>query len=623
MVVICGLDVNVKNLPYEKAIEYIVKPNEIDVRMLQKTKLLQQCTEIYTTFDMVDYIPSKCRSKTFLVKDVEELQVKLLGQPQSDYMEQLVKENTPLPEKTHIAETVASDVTDNVTENSTDDVTVTEDFVENAEDVFDVGSEDFDMLLQSKDDEIRHRDEIIAKMQSIIENFERQANETATTDEVEQLRNRIAELETTVSEKEAAFATNETAMAAEMCEQLNALQTEISEKDAILADKDRELLEKDNLLTESNRTIESLNVQINNLSANNTDMAAITEQLGNLTNECNVYKSENERQKDDIWALQEELETVKSDCNVRTEENVQYQSTVNELTAQLDEVNNECDSFRAENEKNTLEIAKLKEQIKAERKTFEQDKAEYERALEQYENEQQSSEIVTRLNPYLHGVGKKPVPAFTAKELAQLQKYAYDNISLVCFGSGASIAAGLRGIQTVHNKGDDYFIVDCTGDAWLPTVLHLDKKPGLLVKPNGNIADMVMQRVTTEIVRTNACDDIMLFALDWVAILEKIVKYANGRKTLILLGSVKSFAVKYTMLKLAQVVNTTLIVKADPHSAQNLFWDLLNVPADRITLGVIEYTPVVKQIFDSFVTKYTVKITKTNDITEVLGSREE
>lgn len=619
MVLICGVTADIKKLPYAGAIEYVVKARTIDIKMLAKTKMLQQATEIYATIEAVDYIASQYRSKTFLVKDEKDLIEKLYGQPQSDYMAQ-VAENTVSNDvdnadnkrnkntKLQSSNKTKVKSTDNDTEvqkTSTTGMTYSDGTpVQDSDsaDTFVITDNDYEQLLEEKDREIQTRDTTILSLKDLIKAKDAMLEELTTeltTYSAADLESKLSALEKQLAEKEAEI------------EELHAAGTSANQQQVQELIAEREMCAT--ALTEKETDITLLKNRIADLENQLTQVMQDNATTENTTVNLNVQ----------IESLRNKLTETEQLLQDKTKETERQQVRIDELTEQNARVTELEYAIQVSNEtistKDT-EIQALNAKLKAERVQFEQDKEAYTQMLEEYENNNKCNKIADMLSPHLYYTAKKPeVPRFTSTELKTIASLNLKNISLVSFAGGNTQHAGLCGIQKMLASGDDIVLVDLTGDAWLPSILGLERMATLNNMTKDNIADIVIKKGTIDIIRTRAFNDIQLLDYDWVSILTKLCDFVGERRTYILLSGIRSFAVKYTVMKLMQILATTILVKAEPYVVQNLFWELLGIPANSITLGVFDYVPIVKQMLDKFVNQYRIKVTKGNDVVSVIA----
>ena len=606
MVLICGVSVEKKKLPYVGAIEYVIKPRDVDVKMLAKTRMLQQATEIYATIDAVDYIDSAYRSKTFLIRDATELIEKLYGQPQSDYMAQVASEQkSTIKNKKATKKATETKVDEPVLQYNDGTPVETVDVVN---DVFTMSDTDFEQLLAEKETEIQQKDTVILSLNELIQTKDMlyaELQEEMQTYRASELENRIVELQQQIADKDALIATYDmnNADTATMTQQLQEAladcemcATSLAEKEVLIAELQEKVSMQERQLAQA----------MTDCDANGTEATALQETIISLRTA--------------LTSLETQLDSKEKDIAKYVAQIAEMQNTV----ARTQEYEYEVKTLQEELSKKEKEITAINAKILHERTQFEQDKETYAQMMEDYENNQKASKIADMLSAYIKPVGKDlEIPKFTSAEMKRLKAINLDNISLLCFARGSSQYAGLCGIQSMMSSGDDFVLVDLTGDAWLPSILHLNRMQTLNNVTKNDINSIVIKKGTVDLIRTRAFNDVQLLEYDWVGILEQLKTYVGDRRTYILLGNISTFSVKYTVMKLAFVLATTLMIKAEPYVVQNLFWDLLGIPSQHITLGVFEYVPVVKQMLDKFVKEYPIKVTKGTDVKEVIAQRNE
>lgn len=545
MVLICGLNTDVHTLPYYGAIEYIVKPRDIDVRMLQKTKIMQQCTEIYATFDVVDYIPSIYRCKLFLVKDIAELKERLLGQPQSDYMENLTKE-------------------------AKNGKAITK--IKNQPTTRRVVSADTNIQIAVPKGEVKTESAEIKQLMQTLQEKEALLHEKETM--IESLNSIIESKDIAYTELEAEY---------------NNLTTDTNKSD--IATEQLEKLQKQNSL---------LQEQISDLQ----QQQIAYDSLVKTTDALNATISEKE---EEIQCFKEKAQAYATQINELTAEKEQLMLQLTEMDAQL--------SVSALKENDVLNV--LQEKCNALQQEIEHKDtviAESEKTCNTYKSEletlKQSSTLSEILAPYLNTHTEISIAQFKDNEKEALKNLNLSNVHAICFTLGTAQCDGLRAVQTALRQGGDAIYIDCTGDVWLPSALHLQKKPDFLTDYTTPVKDMVLSFGNNSLLRTYLFNDIRLLTTDWVCVLRRIVEYAHGRTVYFIFGSMNSFAVRHTCLKLSQVLDVTLILHGDPHSAQSLYWTLINVPNDTISLGVYGYRPEIKSVLDSLVNRYKIVVSK-------------
>lgn len=181
-------------------------------------------------------------------------------------------------------------------------------------------------------------------------------------------------------------------------------------------------------------------------------------------------------------------------------------------------------------------------------------------------------------------------------------------------GSGDSLYSMLRNVKSYIEKNNSAIVVDFSNDPFLSTAFakHIKRVNGKkiysidLANSDTNLLEMFTSFSKTKVLFSNLYNDIGLLNLNWVEILKKVDEYAGGKPVIFLFNNINSFAVRYTLSKLATIGTLYVFVKCSPLILTTLYGDINFIPEDRVNIVAMEYIDVVKNVLNVISTKYQV-----------------
>lgn len=172
------------------------------------------------------------------------------------------------------------------------------------------------------------------------------------------------------------------------------------------------------------------------------------------------------------------------------------------------------------------------------------------------------------------------------------------NFTIFASASGDSYYTLMEQVKDIMRSGSDTLFVDFSNDCYLN--VNFQSQPReyslLLDDPNVDPSLLVKEVNGTRYIPTGAFNDISLLTMDWVSVLEKISALAKGRPVILLFNSLNSFAVRYTVSKLATVGALTVFANCNPLIITSLYLELKFIPADRVRVVVMNYINSMEEI---------------------------
>lgn len=199
------------------------------------------------------------------------------------------------------------------------------------------------------------------------------------------------------------------------------------------------------------------------------------------------------------------------------------------------------------------------------------------------------------------------------KEKACLPK-DYSNIEVIACGGGQSL---YRMFDMVKKNMDEskqpYVFIDITGD-YVSTLHYGCKDVALLLKDSltaeieTKFTEGCRKQGSSVIASCDPYHDILLLGVNWGTFLNNVTKlFGNKVRVFILLNSIQSFAVEFTLAKLATILKSYIFVKSSPVLIKYLYGKMNTIPVARgIKWLASDYFESVHSMLSAVSAKYSV-----------------
>jgi hypothetical protein len=220
-----------------------------------------------------------------------------------------------------------------------------------------------------------------------------------------------------------------------------------------------------------------------------------------------------------------------------------------------------------------------------------------------------SPEVQHFLNfmPYVTNYNAKVSDTITPDERAKFGN-PKSEVHIFAAGAGDSMYAMMQEVVKLIEKNPEMLIVDFLNDGYLSIRNKWATKYSMLSLSQSElgISDIVKLNGRTAIIPSTTFNDIALLGIDWGEMLKKIFDFANGKPVLMLFNSISSFAVRYTVSKLASLGSLNVFVKSNPIMIQSTFNDIKYIPPARVRMVALDYIEPVKGIIAKIGQTYNV-----------------
>lgn len=220
-----------------------------------------------------------------------------------------------------------------------------------------------------------------------------------------------------------------------------------------------------------------------------------------------------------------------------------------------------------------------------------------------------SPEVQHFLNfmPYVTNYNAKVSDTITPDERAKFGN-PKSEVHIFAAGAGDSMYSMMQEVVKLIEKNPDMLVVDFLNDGYLSIRNKWATKYSMLslTQSELGISDIVKINGRTAIIPSTTFNDIALLGIDWGEMMKKIYDFANGKPILMLFNSISSFAVRYTVSKLASLGNLNVFVKSNPIMIQSTFNDIKYIPPARVRLVALDYIEPVKGIIAKIGQTYNV-----------------
>lgn len=201
----------------------------------------------------------------------------------------------------------------------------------------------------------------------------------------------------------------------------------------------------------------------------------------------------------------------------------------------------------------------------------------------------------------------------SAEEKAKLPK-DYSNIQVIACGGGDSLYRMLTMVSNNAKESSKPFVfVDLTGD-YINSLHHKCEDVALMFKES--MTEEIKGKITKGCRKVNnsvivSCDpyhDITLLGVNWGIFLNNLVTmFSNKVNIVILLNSIQSFPVEYTLSKLATIIKARIFVQCTPVLIKYLYGKMSTIPVSRsIKWLVSDYFEDAESMLKAVAQKYSV-----------------
>lgn len=186
-------------------------------------------------------------------------------------------------------------------------------------------------------------------------------------------------------------------------------------------------------------------------------------------------------------------------------------------------------------------------------------------------------------------------------------------INIFAHGNGDSVFAMMENIQHFIETNNDAVIVDFSGDYYLRGSFKMGDKSissldtANMTKPIEGLAYKINK---VDLIPTAFYHSIHLLHLDWATIINRLNKYANGRRIIIILGNIGDFSIAYTANKLSTIGQLDIFVKTNPLIISTLLVQIQYMVEKRFRIVALDYIDSLKEYLTRISSKYSVSAHK-------------
>lgn len=201
---------------------------------------------------------------------------------------------------------------------------------------------------------------------------------------------------------------------------------------------------------------------------------------------------------------------------------------------------------------------------------------------------------------------------FTESEKREMGKL-HSSYTIFACSSGDSLYSMMKQVKKYIDKNPNSIIVDLSNDYYLKTRFDIKSNYNSLdITKLSESAELDIVSIfktlggNTKIAPSTLYNDISLLGLNWADFIRRIDEYAGGTNVILLFNNINSFAVRYTISKLATIGKLYVFAKCTPLILSAIFGDIKFIPSDRVNIIALEYIAVVKTILDVISKSYPV-----------------
>ena len=222
-------------------------------------------------------------------------------------------------------------------------------------------------------------------------------------------------------------------------------------------------------------------------------------------------------------------------------------------------------------------------------------------------NDEYSKQLATAQNKVIEFSDRLKTPLLSTAEL-----YGSNALAMIDAAFSASdadsfpqslfvLAAGTqtdsvyiaKQVETLTKMSNGCVIVDLTNDYLVSSVMGVTgKKTSLDFLSGAPVSECSQQMGYSLYFPSGVFNDIALLRVDWVKALACLKSLANGVPIFILLGSICSFAMSYTLTLLSSIAGGLIIAEGSPVNIRTVYGHILFLPATvrLLAYGCIETT---------------------------------
>lgn len=164
----------------------------------------------------------------------------------------------------------------------------------------------------------------------------------------------------------------------------------------------------------------------------------------------------------------------------------------------------------------------------------------------------------------------------------------YNNIEVIACGGGQSVYRMFQMIEKNMKESETPFVfIDLTGDYYSSTHFKcgdvaLLLKNELTEETKKEFTEGCRKQGNSVIASCNPYHDILLLGINWGTVIKNINKlFGDKIRVFVLLNSIQSFAVEYTLAKLSTILKSFVFVKSSPLLINYLFGKMTTIPISR------------------------------------------
>lgn len=212
-----------------------------------------------------------------------------------------------------------------------------------------------------------------------------------------------------------------------------------------------------------------------------------------------------------------------------------------------------------------------------------------------------------QLAPYAYTPSAVLNTGFTGEEIARLGQLK-SNLTVIACGNGESLYDMQESVAGLLEKASNTLVVDFTFDYYFCNLLNFDqnKVSSSELNTSRNPEDLCFEVGDNKFIPTAFHHDISLLGMDWINVIKKLDKLANGGEIVIMLGSLASFSVMYTLSKLTAIAKMLVFANSNPSILATLYGQIQYLDSEYVTVVATKYFDGLQELADSLADTYNV-----------------
>lgn len=174
---------------------------------------------------------------------------------------------------------------------------------------------------------------------------------------------------------------------------------------------------------------------------------------------------------------------------------------------------------------------------------------------------------------------------------------------IIAAGPNESFKDMINEVNSLVKKSEkDAIFVDFSGDPYMRnrnTIAGNKTVLDLVMDEDADIGSLTNTLGNVHWIKAAPYNDILLLGIDWISLLCRLIKYADGRPVVLLFNTFTSFAVNYTISKLGLLGKLRLFITASTVSMTSAKYPLAFLPPDRVQIVVTSYIEDVQSLMMS------------------------